>query len=71
MLKEALNKSIQDVSEHVKLKCDFNFTYKIKYLKYLILAAHPCAAGTSDIIRGSLIIYPRDKSCFSITIYLR
>jgi hypothetical protein len=54
-IKKALNKSIQDFSEPVKKKCDFFFTHKIKYIDYLILAAHPCAAGTTDEFRGSLI----------------
>jgi hypothetical protein len=41
-------------------KCDFRFSPIIKELQSLIMAAHPCAAGTSEIIRGSLVIYKND-----------
>jgi hypothetical protein len=36
-------------------KCDFRLSLKIKDLQSLILAAHPCTAGTSEMITGSLI----------------
>ena len=57
-IKEALNKSILDLSEHEKQKCDFCFSLKFNDLSSSNLAIHPCIAGTSDLIRGSLILSP-------------
>ena len=48
MIKEALNKSILDLSEHAIQKCDFCFAHKINALQTLILTIHPCIVGTSD-----------------------
>ena len=56
MIKEALNKSILDLSEHGKRKCDFRFPLKFNDLQPLNLAIRPCIAGTSDLIRGSLSV---------------
>ena len=53
MFNEALNKSIQDLSVHGIQKCDFCIPLKINDLQSLILTAHPCTVGTSDLIRGS------------------
>jgi len=79
VFKEALIKSVQDLSEHAKQKCDFCIhslhpctspqsgnskllcksaflpicARKINDLQSLILTAHPCTVGTSDLIRGS------------------
>ena len=51
--KEALIKSVQDLSEHAIQKCDFCIALKINALQSLILTIHPCIVGTSDLIRGS------------------
>ena len=48
MIKEALNKSILDLSEHAKQKCDFCFAHKINDIASLILTAHPCTVGNSE-----------------------
>ena len=56
-IRETLNKSILDLSEHGKQKCDFYFPHKFNDLLSLNLAIHPCIAGTSDLIRGSLVDY--------------
>ena len=61
--REALIKSIPvsstgqalDLSEHEKQKCDFCFSLKFNDLQSSNLAIHPCIAGTSDLIRGSLV----------------
>ena len=44
-IKKALNKSILDLSEYAKQKCDFCFAYKFNDLSSLNLAIHPCIAG--------------------------
>ena len=59
MFKEALIKSIQDLSEHGIQKCDFCIPHKINDLQSLILTAHPCTVGTSDLIKGSLTLIER------------
>ena len=48
-IKETLNKSILDLSEYEKQKCDFCFPHNINALQSLILTIHPCIVGTSDI----------------------
>jgi hypothetical protein len=47
-LKEALNNSIQELSEHEKQKCDFCFSSFFDYLRNRKMAARPCAAGNSE-----------------------
>jgi hypothetical protein len=42
-------------------KCDFRFALKINDLSSSILVAHPCATGTSDLFRGSLIAGSKEK----------
>jgi hypothetical protein len=51
-----MNHSSMNSQSEENEKYDFRFSLKIKDLQSLILAAHPCAAGTSEIIRGSLVI---------------
>ena len=57
--KEALNKSILDLSEHAIQKCDFCIAHKFNDLSSSNLEIHPCITGTSDLIRGSLIVYSK------------
>ena len=40
--------SVLDFLECAKYKCNCYFAYKIRYIMYLILAAHPCASGISE-----------------------
>ena len=47
-VKEAMIKSIQDLSEHAKQKFDFCFAHKINDIASLILTAHPCTVGNSE-----------------------
>ena len=54
MSKDALNKPILDFSEHGKRKTRFSLSFVFNGVKPLKTAAPPCAAGTSDLIRGSL-----------------
>jgi len=60
----APNKFIQDYLEPVKGKCDFNVAHIIKYLQYLIMAVLSCAAGTIDLISGSLIVILLKQGAF-------
>jgi precorrin-6x reductase len=50
--KEALNNSSINSQSGKNEKYDFRFSLKIKDLQSLILATHPYAAGTAEIIRG-------------------
>ncbi|MGQ0656603.1 MAG: hypothetical protein ACT4NU_00655, partial [Chromatiales bacterium] len=52
--KEALNKPILDFSEHAKQKAWFLLCFIFNGLPPSKMAAHPYAAGTSELIRGSL-----------------
>ncbi len=51
---ETLNKSILDFSEYEKQKMSFLLFFIFNDLRSLKMAAHPCTAGTSESIRGSL-----------------
>jgi hypothetical protein len=46
--------------------CHFSFSHKINGLQASILAAHPCAAGTSELVRGCLMIKPDNAAIDSI-----
>jgi len=46
--REALNKSIPDLSVPAKQKYDFRFAHKINGLLPLILVAHPCVIGIAN-----------------------
>ncbi|MGQ0657817.1 MAG: SCO family protein [Chromatiales bacterium] len=60
--REALNKPILDFSEHAKQKAWFLLCFIFNGLQPSKMAAHPCAAGTSDLIRGSLGREPDHRS---------
>jgi hypothetical protein len=53
-VKEALNNSSMNSQSAKNEKRGFPFSYKINDSTSLILVAHSCAAGTSELIRGSL-----------------
>ncbi|MDE0513307.1 MAG: hypothetical protein OXI88_16140, partial [Gammaproteobacteria bacterium] len=59
------NKSILDLSEHATQKCDFCVAHIINDVSSLIMAIHPCIAGTSDLIRGSLVWEALNQSEYS------
>ncbi|MGQ0657744.1 MAG: hypothetical protein ACT4NU_06550, partial [Chromatiales bacterium] len=60
-IREALNKPILDFSEHAKQKAWFLLCFIFNGLPPSKMAAHPCAAGTSDLIRGSLASIRLDR----------
>lgn len=53
---EALNKSILDFSGHGKRKTWFSLSFIFNGLRSSKIAARPCAAGTAELISGSLAI---------------
>jgi len=54
VLKEPLNKSVQDLSEDANKKCDFLFAHIFNDSLSMKMAVPPCTAGSSDLIRASL-----------------
>jgi hypothetical protein len=53
---ETLNNSSMNSQSEKGEKRGFRFSYKIKDSTSLILAARPCVAGSSELIRDALYI---------------
>ncbi|PJA33637.1 MAG: cyclic nucleotide-binding domain-containing protein [Zetaproteobacteria bacterium CG_4_9_14_3_um_filter_53_7] len=64
----ALNNFVLNFFSTQRQKRAFSFAYNIKHLTCVILAAHPCPAGYSDIFRVSLdkFLFPTGKCHSSV-----
>ena len=52
-MEQPLNNSSMNSQRTTNETCDFRLSHKINALAAMILVAHPCATGSSELIRSS------------------